>query len=112
MKSLRIKQLIIRYLSALAVFMLAIFFTPNFDFKYYPYLLLFSLFVVLLDYVISVITEIHDIAYLRCVVGFVASAIIIYLAQFFVPGFFISIISTLIAALMYGTIQFFLPNKV
>ena len=111
LNSLRLKQLIIRFLSALAILILTSFFTINFNTSSYPKLVLSAISIVVLDYFVSTISGIHDIHIYRSIVGFVASTIIVYMTQFFVPGFYISIATAIIASLMYGIIQYFLPNK-
>lgn len=47
----------------------------------------------------------------RGIVGFTSAAIIIYMTQFFVDGYYISITSSLIAAAIYGIIDSMLPNE-
>lgn len=111
LNNLRLKQLIIRFLSALAILILTSFFTINFNTSSYPKLIISAIAVVVLDYFVSTISGIHDIPLYRAIVGFVASTIIVYMTQFFVPGFYISIATSIIASLMYGVIQYFLPNK-
>ena len=111
LNSLRLKQLIIRFLSALAILILTSFFTINFNTSSYPKLVLSAISIVVLDYFVSTISGIHDIPIYRSIVGFVASTIIVYMTQFFVPGFYISIATAIIASLMYGIIQYILPNK-
>lgn len=111
LNSLRLKQLTIRFLSALAILILTSFFTINFNTSSYPKLVISAIALVILDYFVSTVSGIHDIPLYRAIVGFVASTIIVYMTQFFVPGFYISILTAIIASLMYGTIQYFLPNK-
>jgi uncharacterized membrane protein YvlD (DUF360 family) len=108
---LRIKQMIIRFITSVSIFAITVFFTPNFDIKSFPILILSALFIIIIDYLISVISGIHDIPLGRGIVGFVAAAIIIYATQYFVDGYYISIISSLIAAAIYGLINSMLPNR-
>ena len=109
--TLRITQLIIRFISSLSIFAVTVFFTPNFQITSFPILIISSIFITLLDYLMSIVTGIHDIPIGRGFVGFISAAIIIYITQFFVDGYYISIISSLIAAAMYGIIDSLLPNK-
>lgn len=109
--NLRLKQILIRLLSAGGILFIISFFTPKFNNSSYPQLFLFSIFIVIVDYLVATISGIHDIPLYRCIVSFVSCIIIIYLAQFFVAGFYISMLSSIIAAIMYATIQYFLPNK-
>ncbi|MNI45690.1 Membrane protein of unknown function [compost metagenome] len=108
---LRISQMIIRFLASLSIFTVTVFFTPNFNISSFPILILSALTIIILDYLMSIITGIHDLPLGRGLVGFTSAAIIIYMTQFFVSGYYISIFSSLIAAAIYGIIDFMLPNK-
>lgn len=110
--TLRIKQMIARFITSLSIFAVTVFFTPNFQISSFAILVLSAITIIILDYLMSVITGIHDIPLGRGLVGFTSAAIIIYVTQFFVDGYYISIISSLIAAAIYGVIDFFLPNKI
>lgn len=108
---LRIKQLIIKYISSTAVLALTILFTPNFEISSFPALLLSAFVIVVLDYLVSTITGIHDSPFGRGLVGFVSATLIIYLTQFLVAGYYISVLSSIIAALIYGVLDSFIPNQ-
>jgi len=109
---LRIKQMTVRFITSVSIFAVTVFFTPNFNISSFPILILSSLCIIIFDYLISIISGIHDIPLGRGIVGFVAAAIIIYMTQYFVDGYYISVISSLIAAAIYGLINSMLPNKV
>lgn len=109
--TLRITQMIIRFISSISIFAITVFFTPNFQIASFPILIISSLVIILLDYLMSIVTGIHDIPIGRGFVGFISAAIIIYVTQFFVDGYFISITSSLIAAAIYGIVDSMLPNK-
>ncbi len=109
--SLRISQMIIRFITSLSIFAVTVFFTPNFTISSFPILILSAIIIILFDYLVSIITGIHDIPLGRGLVGFTCAALIIYLTQFFVDGYYISITSSLIAAAIYGIIDSMLPNQ-
>ena len=109
--SLRISQMIISFISSLSIFAVTVFFTPNFTISSFPILILSAIIIILFDYLVSIITGIHDIPLGRGLVGFTCAALIIYLTQFFVDGYYISITSSLIAAAIYGIIDSMLPNQ-
>lgn len=109
--SLRIAQIFIRLLCLVGIFGVTVFFTPNFKLSSFPILLISTVATIFLDYVVSVITGIHDMPLGRALVGFTTAAIIIYLTQFIVDGYYLSIISSLIAAAIYGVVDFMLTNK-
>ncbi|MEG2348058.1 MAG: phage holin family protein [Clostridia bacterium] len=108
---LRISQMIIRFICSISIFTVTVFFTPNFNIKSFPILILSAIAIIILDYLVSIITGIHDIPLGRGLVGFTSAAIIIYITQFFVDGYYISILSSLIAAAIYGIIDSLLPNE-
>jgi len=108
---LRIKQLSIRYITSVAILGTTAAFAPNFNFESFPALLLSAFAIVILDYLVATITGIHDSPTGRGIVGFVSATVIIYMTQFIVSGFYISILSSIIAALIYGIIDYFIPNE-
>ncbi|MDO4283449.1 MAG: phage holin family protein [Clostridia bacterium] len=111
MEKSRISQMLIRFLTSISIFAVTVFFTPNFHIASFPILILSSIMIILLDYLMAIITGIHDIPLGRGLVGFTSACIIIYITQFFVSGYYISIISSLIAAAIYGIIDSMLPNS-
>ena len=60
----------------------------------------------------SIITGIHDIPLGRGIVGFTSAVVILYVTQFFVDGYYISILSSIVAAIIYGIIDTMLPIEV
>lgn len=110
--TLRLKQMFIRFITSISIFAVTVFFTPNFNISSFPILILSSITVIILDYLASIITGIHDMPFGRGFVGFTSAAVIIYITQFFVDGYYISIISSLIASAIYGIIDTMLPNEV
>ena len=108
---LRLKQLTIRYITSVAILGTTAVFAPNFNFELFPTLLLAAFTIVILDYLVATITGIHDSPTGRGIVGFVSATVIIYLTQFIVAGYYISILSSVIAALIYGIIDYFIPNE-
>jgi len=108
---LRIKQMTIRLITSVSIFAVTVFFTPNFNISSFPILILSSLCIIIFDYLVSIISGIHDIPLGRGIVGFVSAAVIIYMTQYFVDGYYISVVSSLIAAAIYGLINSMLPNR-
>jgi uncharacterized membrane protein YvlD (DUF360 family) len=47
----------------------------------------------------------------RGIIGFLISALVIYLAQFIVPGLEVSIVGALVAAVIIGVIDLFVPTE-
>ena len=110
--TLRISQMLIRFLSSISIFAVTVFFTPNFNLSSFPILIVSAVVIILLDYIMSIVTGIHDMPLGRGLVGFTTAAIIIYATQFLVDGYYISLTSSLIAAAIYGVIDSMLPNNI
>lgn len=109
--TLRLKQLILKYISSTAVLSITTIFTPNFHIESFPILLLSSFVIIILDYMLGIISDVNNTIYGRGIISFVSAAIIIYITQFIVIGYYISIPSSLIAAAIYGVISSFIPNE-
>lgn len=110
-QSNRITEFVLKYVSICAILAITTLFTPNFNIESFPILLLSGIVILVLDYMMSIVSGVHDFPIGRGIVGFISAAIIFYMIQFFVAGYYISILSTLIAAAIYGTIDGFLPNN-
>lgn len=108
--SFRFKQMVIKYIAATAIFFMTIIFSTSFRFISFPLVLVASFIMITLDYMISTITNIHDSPIGRGIVGFISAVLVIYAAQFFLPGYYISVMSSIIAGAIYSVIQAFLPN--
>lgn len=107
----RMSQMLIRFLTSISIFAVTVFFTPNFNLSSFPILIISGIAIITLDYLMSIITGIHDVPLGRGLVGFTTAAIIIYITQFVVDGYYISITSSLIAAAIYGVIDSMLINR-
>lgn len=107
----RFTQNIVRFILSLAIFIFTVFLTPNFNIANVYILFISSFFVIILDYLVSTITGIHDYPLGRGVVGFFSCIVIIYATQFFISGYYISIFSSIIAALIYSALDYIMPNK-
>ncbi len=108
--SKRFKQNIIRFILSLSIFIFTVFLTPNFNIANIYILFISAFFVILLDYLVSTITGIHDYPLGRGVVGFFSCIVILYSTQFFISGYYISIISSIVAALIYSSVDYVLDN--
>lgn len=99
-----------RFILSISIFITAIFFTPNFKISNSYILILSSIFVTILTYLTQIITNINDLPIGRGITSFFSFAIIIYATQFFIPGYYISIISTIICSFIYSFFNYFLQN--
>lgn len=109
--SLSLKNIFIRLFISVSIFIFTIYLTPNFYVSNIYILFISSFFVILLDYIISLITGIHDYPIGRGLIGFCSTVIIIYATQFFISGYSISLISSLIAASIYSIADYLIENE-
>ena len=63
-----------------------------------------------IDYLITKFTGLHASAFGKGFIGFVLSAVVLYVTQYFVAGYTISWVAAIIGALVYGVVDYFLPG--
>ena len=64
-----------------------------------------------LDYLIVKFTGLHSTPFGKGIVGFILSAVILYVTQYFVAGYSISWMAAIIGALIYGVVDYFIPGN-
>lgn len=104
--------LIIRFVISAIVLMVTAFFVPGFAVYGFWTALLQAVVIVGLDYLIEMATGIDASPFGRGIVGFLTSALIIYLTQFIIPGVSVSVWGAIISALVIGIIGAVLPVRV
>lgn len=109
--SLSLKHIFIRLFISLSIFVFTIYLTPNFYISNLYILFISAFFIIIVDYLISLISGIHDYPIGRGLVGFCSAVIIIYATQFFISGYSISVVSSLIAASIYSITDYLLENE-
>ena len=87
------------------------FFTPGFSINGLWSFLLAAFIITVVDYLIESFMGVDASPFGKGIKGFVISAIIIYLAQFLVPNMRVSIIGSILAAVVIGIIDAILPGK-
>ena len=108
--TIRTSQNLIRLFISISIFVFTVFLTPNFNIDNIYILIISSVFIVTIDYLVSTFTGIHDYPLGRGIIGFFSAIVIIYATQFFIAGYYISIYSAIIAAIIYSITDYFLPN--
>ncbi|HHY83542.1 MAG TPA: phage holin family protein [Clostridiales bacterium] len=105
-------SLIIRFIVAAIVLMITSWLTPGFSSMNFGTALLAALIIAAMDWVIQRLFKIDASPFGRGIVGFIVSAVIIYLTQFLVPGMSVSIWGAIIASLIIGIIDAIIPTNV
>ncbi len=101
----------IRFIVASIVLGITAFFTPGFSISGIFPLVIGALVISALDFLVLKVAGINASAFGRGFSGFVLSAIIIYVTQFFVSGYSVSFWGALIGAVVYGIVDAIIPGK-
>ena len=104
-------QIIGRLITAGIVLAITAFFTPGFKINSFWALAMATIVLAVIDFLISKFTGLHASSFGKGFVGFILSAVVLYITQYFVAGYSISWIAAIIGALVYGTVDYFLPGE-
>lgn len=102
---------IIRFVVSALVLMFVGFLVPGFGVMGFWSAILAAVIIALLGMAMEALFGRRISPYGRGIVGFISSAIVIYVAQLFVPGMRVSILGALLAALVIGIIDLFVPTN-
>lgn len=103
-------QIVGRLVASAVILAITAFFTPGFQINNFWSLALAAVVLTVLDYLIVKFTGIQASPFGKGFVGFVLSAVILYVTQYFVAGYTISWMAAIIGALIYGVIDYFIPG--
>jgi putative membrane protein len=103
--------LIVRFIVSAIVLMLVSFLLPGFATLGFGAALVAAVVIALLGFIVESIFGKKISPHNRGVVGFIVAAVVIYLAQFLVPGMSVTIIGAALAALVIGIIDVFVPTE-
>ena len=104
-------QIVGRLVTSAIVLAITAFFTPGFSINSVWALAAAAIVLTVMDYLISRFTGLQASAFGKGFVGFVLSAVILYVTQYFVAGYTISWIAAIVGALVYGVVDYFLPGE-
>lgn len=104
-------RLIVRFIVSALVLMFVGFLIPGFGPITFLNALIAAVVISVLGYVVEALFGKKISPQGRGVVGFIVSALVIYLAQFIVSGLKVSIFGALAAALVIGVIDLFVPTE-
>lgn len=104
-------QIIGRLVTAAIVLAITAFFTPGFHINNIWTLAIATIVLTIMDYLIVKFTGLHASSFGKGFVGFVLSAVVLYVTQYFVAGYTISWMAAIIGAVIYGVVDYFLPGE-
>jgi putative membrane protein len=103
---------VLRFVVAALVLLLLGHVLPGFHISGFWPALLAALVIAALGWVVEAVFGRHASPYGHGLVGFIASAVVIYGAQVLVPAMHVSILGALLAALVIGIVDVFVPTEV
>ena len=104
-------QVILRFITSAVILAITAFFTPGFTISNIWALALAAVVLTVIDFLLIKFTGLHASPFGKGFVGFVLSAVILYVTQYFVAGYTISWMAAIIGALIYGVVDYFLPGE-
>lgn len=104
-------QILGRFIASAVVLGITAFFTPGFEISNIWSLAIAAIVLTVIDYLITRITGLEASPFGKGFVGFVLSAVVLYVTQYFVAGYTISWIAAIIGALIYGIVDYFIPGN-
>ena len=104
-------QIIGRLVTAAIVLAITAFFTPGFHINNIWSLAAAAIVLTVIDYLITKFTGLHASSFGKGFVGFVLSAIVLYVTQYFVAGYTVSWMAAIVGAIVYGVVDYFLPGE-
>ena len=104
-------QIVGRLITAARVLAITAFFTPGFRISSFWALAAAAIVLTVIDYLIVKFTGLHASSFGKGFVGFVLSAVVLYVTQYFVVGYTISWIAAIVGAIVYGVVDYFLPGE-
>ena len=104
-------QILGRLITAAIVLAITAFFTPGFQINNIWALAIATIVLTAIDYLIVKFTGLHASPFGKGFVGFVLSAVILYVTQYFVAGYTISWVAAIVGAIIYGVVDYFLPGE-
>ena len=100
-----------RLVTAAIVLAVTAFFTPGFQINNIWSLAAAAIVLTIIDYLITKFTGLHASSFGKGFVGFVLSAVVLYVTQYFVAGYTVYWMAAIIGALVYGVVDYFLPGE-
>jgi len=103
--------LIVRFIVSALVLMLVSFLLPGFAVLTFGTALIAAVVIAIIGFIVENLFGPKISPQNRGIVGFITAAIVIYITQFIVPGMSITILGSLLAAVIIGIVDIFVPTE-
>lgn len=102
----------VRFIVSALVLMFVAFIVPGFAPLTFWHALLAALVIAALGWVIEATMGRQVSPFGRGIVGFIISALVVWATQFFVPGMQVTVLGALLAAIVIGIVDLFVPTPI
>ncbi|NNU75758.1 phage holin family protein [Clostridium estertheticum] len=106
-----IPSIIIRFVVTSIILAITSFLTPGFVLVGLRSIILASVVICLIDYLVEKLMKVDASPFGKGIKGFVIAVIILYIAQFLVPGMRVSIIGAILASIVIGILDAVIPGR-
>ncbi len=106
-----IGQFVWRLITSAIILAITAFFTPGFSINNIWSLGLAAVTLTVIDYLLSTFTGLHASSFGRGLIGFILAVVTLYIVQYIVAGYSISWMAAIVGALIYGVIDYFIPEN-
>lgn len=100
---------IVRFIVSAIVYLLVSYIVPGFSIANFGTAVLAAIVVALIGWVLEALFGEHVTRFHRGIIGFVVSALVLYVAQWVVPGMRVTLLGAVIASLVIALVDLFLP---
>ncbi|MFD1953659.1 phage holin family protein [Paenibacillus thailandensis] len=100
---------VVRFIVSAIVLMIVGFIVPQFDVGGFWSALMLAIVIAVIGWIVEAIFGKRVTPFGRGIVGFIVSAVVIWIAQFIVGGVTVSWLGAILAALVIGIIDLFIP---
>lgn len=100
---------VVRFIVSALILMVVGWLVPQFTVGGFGSALLLALIIAVLGWIIESVFGTKVTPFGRGIVGFLVSALVIYIAQFLISGVRVTVLGALLAALVIGIIDLFIP---
>ena len=107
---LNITGIVMRLIASAIVLAVTAFLTPGFTINGLWPLVAAVVVLTIMDYLFVKLLGIEASPFGRGIVGFISAALIIYLTQYFVTGYSVTVLAAIIGAIVYGIVDYLIPG--
>lgn len=100
-----------RLITSILILGITAFFTPGFTLSSIWILALAIIILTVVDFLIDNFTKLYFHPFIKFIIGFVLAGVALFLVQYFVIGYMLSMLSIFLGALVYGLVDYMLPNE-